>query len=530
MARILGLDLGSHSVKAVLIESTMRGYAVKGYSRVVAPKGERLEALKGALAELMAKQPLQAEQVVVALPGPSLATHQMTLPFSDVKRIEATIPFEIESQLPFDLTEAVFDYQIAATREKASDLLIGVVRKDELRGLLEVLAAHKLDPRIVTLPGMAYQNLLLAAPSCFVDAGGGPDDAVAVLDLGHERTTLAIGRPGVGVELVRTFAGGGKDLTRGLATEFGVSPEEAAEWKEAHGVIGAAAASRGPDAERASAAFIRALQPILRDLRATLKNHAARTRRTVSKVYLCGGTARLPGLDAQLSRDLNLPAKLLTLPPEAAVVPREDQLPAAQALSLSLRGQASGARAPRFNLRRGEFAFKGDFDYLRERVGLLASFAAILFILMVASGIVRNSVLARRERQVDAMLCDTTQRVLGQCEKNYDKALNLLKGKESPTAVIPKLSAVGLLAELLQRMPTDIPLTMDQMVVDTDRITVRCETDSSKQVDKITTALKAYRCFREVKEGKVEKSKDGTKVTFRLDIQVECPDSHLPQG
>ena len=111
-------------------------------------------------------------------------------------------------------------------------------------------------------------------------------------------------------------------------------------------------------------------------------------------------------------------------------------------------------------------------------MGLLASFAAILLILLVASGIVRNSVLARRERQVDAMLCDTTQRVLGSCEKNYDRALNMLKGKESPSAAIPKLSAVGLLAELLQRVPTDIPLTMDQIVVDTDRIPVRCETAS----------------------------------------------------
>jgi general secretion pathway protein L len=71
---------------------------------------------------------------------------------------------------------------------------------------------------------------------------------------------------------------------------------------------------------------------------------------------------------------------------------------------------------------------------------------------------------------------------------------------------------------------------MDQVVVDTERITVRCETDSSKQVDKITTALKGYRCFHEVKEGKVEKSKDGQKVTFRLDIQVQCPDSPPTEG
>jgi general secretion pathway protein L len=529
MARILGLDLGSHSVKAVLLDGSLRSYSVKGFARVLVPEGERLAALATALTELSAKQPLSAEQVVVALPGPSLATHLMTLPFSDVKRIEATIPFEIESQLPFDLSEAVFDYQIAQTHEKSADLLIGVVKKDELRALLELLQAHKLDPRIVTHPGVAYQNLFLSAPACFLGSGSA-EGAIAVLDVGHERVSLAIGRPGVGVELTRTFPGGGKDLTRALATEFKVSFDEAAAWKEAHGVIGPAAAARGADAERASAAFTRGLQPMLRELRATMKSYSARSHRAVAKLFVCGGSAKLTGLDAQLGRDLGLPAQVLALPPEASLIPREDQQAATQGLALALRGQTSGPRAPRFNLRRGEFAFKGDFDYLKDRVGLLASFAAILFILLIASGIVRNSVLARREQQVDAMLCDVTQRVLGKCEKDARRALNMLKGKESPSAAIPKLSAVTLLAELLQRMPTDIPLTMDQIVIDTERITVRCETDSSKQVDKITAALKAYRCFNEVKEGKVEKSKDGTKVTFRLDIQVECPDTRAPQG
>ncbi len=531
MARVLGLDLGSYSVKAVLFDGSLRGYTVKGFAKARVPAGgERVDALRAALTELVSHQPLAAEQVVVALPGPSLATHLLTLPFTDAKRIEATIPFEIEGQLPFNLEDAVFDYQVAAAREKASDLIVGVVRKDELRALLAMLQELKLDPRIVTHPGFAYQNLLLAAPACFADAGGTDESAVAILDIGHERTNVAIGRPGVGVELARTFSGGGLDLTRALASEFKVPLDEAAAWKEAHGAMGAAAVERGPDAERAGAAFVRGLQPLLRDLRATLRSYAGRARRPVSKVYLCGGTARMLGLDAQLTRDLGIPAQALALPPEALVVPEEDRPAAFQALSLALRAQTSGVRASRFNLRRGELAFKGDFDYLKDRVGMMASFAVILFVLFIASGIVQSSVLARRERQVDALLCDTTQRVLGSCEKNFDKALNMLRGKESPSAAIPKLSAVTLLSEFLQRVPSDIPLTVDQIQVDTSRITVRCETDSSKQVDKITTALRTYPCFHEVREGKVEKSKDGLKVNFRLDIQVECPDSHTPEG
>jgi general secretion pathway protein L len=241
-------------------------------------------------------------------------------------------------------------------------------------------------------------------------------------------------------------------------------------------------------------------------------------------VLLCGGTARMPGLAEQLSKDLGVPVRVLEHSQESAAGPASVGPQAMQAYSLALRGQASGAKATRFNLRRGEFAFKGDYDYVKDKVGLLASFAATLLLLLIASGVVRNSVLARREAQVDAVLCDVTQRILGSCEKNYDKALNLLKGVESPAAALPKMSAVNLLAEMTQRVPTDVPVTFDRIDIDFERITVRGETDSSKQIDTIATALKGHRCFKEVKEGKVEKTRDGSKVTFRLDIQVQCPD------
>ncbi|MBI3185220.1 MAG: pilus assembly protein PilM [Myxococcales bacterium] len=522
MGRIVGLDLGGHSVKAVLLETSLRGYSTRAFAAAGRAEGDRAASLRAAVGGVLSQSSMRADQVVVALPGPSLATHVFTLPFTDPKRIEAALPFEVEAQLPFDLQEVVFDYQPLSQREKKSDLMVGVVRREELSALLSLLQELKIDPRVITHPGLAYQNLLAVMESF------GNAEPVAVLDIGHERTTVAIGRLGAGVELARTFSGGGRDLSRALAAEFQLPLPEADGWKEANGAVGPDAV--GADAERAAGALVRGLHVLLRELRPTLKSYSARSRSQVSKVLLCGGTARLPGIEQQLERDLQVPVERLKLPAEegSGIKPEEEPL-AAQAFALALRGQASGAKAPRFNFRRGDFAFKGDYDYLKDKVGLLASFGAVLLILLVASGVVRNSVLARRERQVDALLCEVTQRVLGQCEKNYDRALNMLKGKESPAAVLPKLSAVGLLSELTARLPTDAPVTIDQVVIDLERVTVRFETDSPKQIDKITTALKTYKCFKEVQEGKVEKTRDGQKVTFRLDIQVECPDAP-PQG
>ncbi|WNG45722.1 general secretion pathway protein GspL [Archangium minus] len=529
MARILGLDLGSHSVKGLLLDATARSSTVKGWAEVRrAPEGDRQETLRAALRELLAHPELQhADQVVVALPGPSLATHQLALPFTDPKRIEATIPFEVESQIPFDLGDAVFDYQVATqVKDKGSELLVGVVRREELTSLLGILNEAGVDPRVVTHPGITYQNLLMQQPGLFA---GLDAEAVAIVDMGHERTTVAIGRPGVGVEFARTFSGGGLSLSRALASEFQTPLPEAHHWKEQHGALASEAQAQGPDGERAAAAFVRGLQPVLRELRPSFKAFTARTRRQVGAVLLCGGTARMPGIAEQLSKDLGVPVRVLALPPESSgTVSASEQPLTLQAYSLALRGQASGAKAPRFNLRRGEFAFKGDYDYVKDKVGLLASFAATLLLLLIASGVVRNSVLARREAQVDAVLCDVTQRILGSCEKNYDIALNRLKGVESPAAALPKLSAVNLLAEMTQRVPADVPVTFDRIDIDLERISVRGLTDSSKQIDTIASALKGHRCFKEVKEGKVEKTRDGNKVSFRLDIQVQCPEQ--PQG
>lgn len=527
MARVLGLDLGSHTLKGVLLETTLRGYTVKGYVTAPVPgaDGDRLARLKQALPQLTAQGPLQADQVVVALPGVSLATHPIVLPFTDAKKIESTLTFEVESQLPYDLEKAVFDHQIAAQDDKSTHLLVGVVRKDELGPLLDALKDAKLDPRIVTHAGLVYQNVLAAMPPGAVE----DEAAVAIVDLGHERVSVAIGRPGGSVELARTFAGGGAALTRALANEFKIGLPEAESWKETHGAVGAEVV--GTDAERAAGAFLRAFQPVLRELRSTFKSFTARSRRPIARVLLCGGTSKLKGLPEQLGRDLGISTRLLELPAETHEGIGAGKVEAAQAVALALRGQATGARAPRFNLRRGEFAFKSDFDFMRDKLGQIAAFAAVLLVLLIASGIVRNSVLERREKQVDAVLCDTTQRILGKCEKDYTIALSLLRGQESPAAGIPKRSAASLLAELTQRVPPDMQLTMDQLVIDLERVSVRCEAQSSKNMEDLIAALKTYKCFKEVKEGKLEKNKDGSKVTFRLDIQVECPDdAAAPQG
>ena len=138
--RILGLDLGAKSVKGVLIESAYRGFSVLDAATVplppaggeVAPFERHLQALR----ELLSEEALRAETIAGAYPGIGASSHTIVLPFVDLRRIEQTIPFEVEGQIPFDLEEVAWDWQPIGQQDGKTHLYVSVARKQELAELL----------------------------------------------------------------------------------------------------------------------------------------------------------------------------------------------------------------------------------------------------------------------------------------------------------------------------------------------------------------------------------------------------------
>lgn len=507
MARVVGLDLGAASVKVAVVETSFRNPAQR--TSFAVPRTAE-GGLPAALAELAAQGALLADTVVVGYPGFELATHTFTLPFNAAKKVDAAAAFEVEAQLPVDASEVAFDFQVTPASDEHVNIVAGVVRRANLEVLLAELAAVKIDPRIVAHPALVYQAYLAQLqPS---------DGSVAFIDIGHERVTVAIGTPQGDIEFARIFHGGGAALTAALASEFAISADAAREWKESQGAL--ASAVVGPDAERGADAMMRALAPVLREIRTTFKSYQAHSHQEVSRVLLCGGTSKLRGLSEQFAGALDVPCALLQLR-----APWEDVAPEGmQALALALRGQG-GPKTQRFNLRSGPYAFKGDFAFMRARMGQMVALAFALLVLIVGGGMARVAILERRDSQMDALICSLTLRVLGRCEKNAEVAIASLGGDDSSGRVdLPARSAFALLSELHAAIPKGVAVTMDQVTVDLQRISVRCEAQTTSDIETFVAQVGKNPCFSHVTEGKVERSRDGKKMSFRLEIDVACPD------
>jgi general secretion pathway protein L len=468
--------------------------------------------------------------------------HLVTLPFSDPRRIEQTIGFEVEAQIPFDLAEVAWDWQPLATAPDRAELLVGVVRREELAGLLAGLAGAGIDPRAVVPAGVAYAALWAGAPGAPVFAVPPPAEppvdgeqaqapaappeggAEAVLDVGQARTNLCVVVQGR-CEAARTFPAGTGDVVRALSRDLGIAEGDAAR------ILGSAAAHEPPPRELAAAAadpraeesVRRALQPLLRELRATLRAwRKQRGPRPLSRLLLAGELARLPGLAEVLGPEVDGSVEPLALAEGLAEhLPAEVAPGMALALSLALRGH-QGSRAPRMNLRRGDLAFTRDFEHLRGRAYRLAAYAGLVLLLAAVTSAVKVFALSRQEALLDRALCETTQRLVGKCYEDFDVAVSVLKGKGTAAAAVPKVSALDIFAELAQRAPPGVPLRFERIEITRDKLHLQGLTDAAENVDKIVSGLRGSRCFGDARSGGARKRSSDQKFEFTVDSELTC--------
>jgi general secretion pathway protein L len=149
--RVLGLDIGAHSVKAAeIVHTPFRGLEIGQLRTLPLEPGADLAA---ELREFLRVYELPTDAVVCALPGDRVSSRRLSFPFSDVKRIAQAVPFEVEGQVPFDLDEFLLDWEPVRRHRGATDVMATLARRSEVGTLLEALREAGIEPRVVEAEG-----------------------------------------------------------------------------------------------------------------------------------------------------------------------------------------------------------------------------------------------------------------------------------------------------------------------------------------------------------------------------------------
>ena len=529
--KTVGLDLGAGFVKACELVTTFRNFDLTGFGTepVESEPGSApsIEAIAQAARRLLERRKLLDETLMCALPAEHVSTVALEFPFSQPKKIEQVLPFQLEGAVPFDSEEIVYDYQITSQTEGGGvKVLVAYVQRTVLERFLEALQTVGIDPKVVSVGALSYFNLYDAV------IGEEVTDSVAILDLGHVHSELVIfdeGQPSV----ARNIVGGGFDVTAALADAFTVDFAQAERGKQAEGLLSPAdEANEGAEGGARRALISRTcrqgIDPVLREVKRSLVAHNESTGQTIRQIYLTGGTSNLTGIAAYVERVLGVPAALLDPldVPFNRLTDDADRLRpfAGKGLAISLRA-FQRAHQSQINFRKGDYAYTGDFGFLRGRMITIAVSLVLIIVLAAAVAVSKKRVLEAERRTLNNQVRAVSQLILDTESTDVDHIFRVITAAEKSDArYIPLTSAFEILYEISNRVEKDLAVDVNRIEIDIERkkLEMTGKTASGGDVERIVEALKSYKCFKNrVTTDKVEKTMD-ERTKFRLSAASTC--------
>lgn len=529
---ILGIDVGSYSVKVAEVVRTFKGFVFCHFYERKIPFNEvltREESIIGALQGLLEDHALTWDACFAALPGKIVATRFLDFPFGQAKKIDQAIPYEIENHIPFPLEDIVLDYHVASAGKDFANAIVFYAAKSECAKHLHLLTIAGVDPRRLCVEGVELVNLM--------HLGLVPPEApYAILDIGHEKTTVTICR-GKRLMHTRTLTIAGAHITRAIAERCNVSFDEAERLK--HELGEATAGDEWPAADSIPFHVAKAIDAVLEELllhiRQTFFAYRERAKTVVEAVYLCGGTARLRGLDSYLSIRLkqNVTPLDCTAFHFAEVDPAE--APAAimpTALGLALRGVAA-AGMPDVNFRREEFAYRGDVEQLGGGLRRAGMAAAFLVCLAIGYFAVQYVLLTRKAAQLNKEVAQLVTQALGKKPAkpiaDAESALRLLKTEHEELGerikqleLVVNISPLEVLKDLSAQLPSrgDLPLDVRKFELKEGKVYLEGHTASFEASAKLEESLSRSTKFANVQKSGEQKGTKG-EVKFKLEFEVK---------
>lgn len=526
--RIIGVDVGSYSVKIAEVERGFKSFAFTNfyerrvqYNELLAPEESVAIALQGIIDD----NDLAWDVVSACIPGQHVSSRVLTFPFGSAKKIEQTVIFEMESHIPFGLDDVVIDHSVVWSTKDASKVLVVYAQKAAVAKHLSTLQSVGIDPRYLGVEGIELVNMvnLGMVP---------PEGAYAIIDLGHEKTTVAICQ-GKRLSYVRAVSIAGKAITQAIAKALEVPFDEAERIKIEMAYLPMTDEEPANDLTRQ---VVGAIRPVINDLvlhlRQTIFTFLDTEGVPVEGIYLSGGTSRLNGLDRSLTDALKQNvAHINVLDFHFARLAQGEgnRYSMPQSLAISLRGVAAGADS--INFRQGEFAFTGDVEQLGGSMKRAFIVIGLIIVLALGHFTVKYYTLKKRLGKIEQDVASVVQQAVpgtpARAVRTTSGALSLIKSKEAELKdrtikldAMLGLSPLDVLAEISRVLPgrSEIVIEVQTISISQDRVSFSGTTDSFESVDRVKSSLDKSSMFRNVTTGNVRK---GVKNEIKFDVGME---------
>lgn len=304
---VIGIDIGSSSIKMVELKETNKGYQLVNYGIAPIPSevivdGAIMDSITvvDVIKRLLSEKKVKTRDAAISVSGHSVIIKKITLPAMTEAELEESIQWEAEQYIPFPISDVNMDFHILemAPGQPQMDVLIVAVKKDMINDYTAVMAEAGLNPVVVDVDSFALENMYCVNYDVL------PDETVALVNLGANITNINILKGGTST-LTRDVSVGGRQITNEIQKQMGVSFEDAEALKCGEEAGGFSPKEVEEIIKSASSALITEVQRSFDFYIST--SHEGR----IDRAYLSGGSSKIKGIAGSLSERTGIPTEMV---------------------------------------------------------------------------------------------------------------------------------------------------------------------------------------------------------------------------
>jgi len=232
---MVGIDIGSHAIKAVLLSQGDEGYVLEDYVIEALPRGalvdreiQDIETVGNVIAKIRKKISLSVKFAAAAVSGQTVITKiiYMDATLSE-EELANQIEIEADNLIPYPLDEVSLDFEsldVNKSDPTKIDVLLSAARTESIEARVAALEYGGFEAKVIDVESYAVSRTFnLCLPMLPNDA---KDKMVAIVDIGANMTLFSVSNAGKNV-YSRDQIFGGEQYTRSIIAYYNQSFEEA---------------------------------------------------------------------------------------------------------------------------------------------------------------------------------------------------------------------------------------------------------------------------------------------------------------
>lgn len=309
VSKLIGLDIGSNSVKMVEIDRSRKGGIGLDFVGIAPlPEGaivdkviKKPDLVRAAISALHKSSKSATKQVSTALSGKSVIIKQVTMTSMSDSQLEKQIQLEAEPYIPFDIKDVNLDWFIMGDKpekEGTMEVVLVAAKKDYMDEYLDLISGLKLNPTVVDVDPFALEVMYeFSYPNV-------QEEIVALINVGASTININILKSGAS-QYTRDLTVGGDMITREIMRMFDVDFDRAENIKRGAQLDGINPRNLRKIFQRGVDSFVSEIQKIL-DFFATNVSYDP-----IQKIFLSGGSALTYGLVSAMESEFSVPVELV---------------------------------------------------------------------------------------------------------------------------------------------------------------------------------------------------------------------------